>query len=106
VHPRRPIQIGYFNQIPCGFLFFIVLWFLDGYQLYFQCCKVWKLLNGSFLETFAPYTPLPLSCSAQGRINHVADAAYAADLALMGASHFTVPRPFFENTPILGASRI
>jgi hypothetical protein len=48
-----------------------------------------------------------------GRINHVADAAYAAGLALMGASRFSVPRPFYENTPIffwdtplLGASRI
>jgi hypothetical protein len=27
---------------------------------------------------------------------HVADAAYAAGLALMGASRFTVPRPFLR----------
>jgi hypothetical protein len=32
----------------------------------------------------------------QGRINHVADAAYAAGLTLMGASCFTVPRPFLR----------
>jgi hypothetical protein len=32
----------------------------------------------------------------QGRINHVADAAYAAGLALKGASRFTVPRPFLR----------
>ena len=34
----------------------------------------------------------------QGRINHVADAAYAAGLALAGASRFTVPRPFSIGT--------
>jgi hypothetical protein len=32
----------------------------------------------------------------QGRINHVADAAYAAGLTLKGASRFTVPRPFLR----------
>jgi hypothetical protein len=32
----------------------------------------------------------------QGRINRVADAQYAAGLALMGASRFTVPRPFLR----------
>jgi hypothetical protein len=55
----------------------------------------------------------------QGRINHVADAAYAAGLALKGASRLRGPRAllchahFYENTPIfywdtpiLGASRI
>ena len=31
---------------------------------------------------------------SQGRINHVADAAYATSLALLGASRFTGPRPF------------
>ena len=32
----------------------------------------------------------------QGRINYVADAADAAGLALLGASRFTVARPFFQ----------
>jgi hypothetical protein len=32
----------------------------------------------------------------QSRINHVADAVYAAGLALMGASRFTVPCPFLR----------
>ena len=37
-----------------------------------------------------------LENGTQGRINHVADAAYAAGLALMGASRFTLPRPFLR----------
>jgi hypothetical protein len=45
---------------------------------------------------------LSLKMHAQGRINHVADAAYAAGLALMGPSRFTVPRPFLrEHTHFL-----
>ena len=30
----------------------------------------------------------------------MADAAYAAGLALIGASHYTAPRPLPKNTPI------
>ena len=36
----------------------------------------------------------PVKCEKQGWINHVADAAYATGLALLGASRFTGPRPF------------
>jgi hypothetical protein len=36
------------------------------------------------------------SSDTQGRINHMADAAYAAGFVLMGASRFTVPHPFLQ----------
>jgi hypothetical protein len=37
-----------------------------------------------------------LEYGTQSRINQMADAVYAAGLALMGASRFTVPRPFLR----------